>query len=79
MTDYFLTLSTQVQGLKNVPMSTLMNWPAYFSFAAVRVVAGTIIGVIPNMGGPVGVLINAGVAGFTDVVKFVTWENVRAA
>jgi len=75
--SYWATVESQIMGLKEIPMVTLANWPAYFSFAAVRVVSGTVINMIPNLGGYPGVIVNAGIAGFTDVVKFVTWEKVR--
>lgn len=64
-------------GLLNVPMQTLMQWPAFFSFALVRTGAGMVINAIPNVGGYPGMILNYGILGFSDVVKFVTWDNVK--
>jgi len=67
--------SKQYSGLLEVPGAVAMNWPTFFSFAVVRVVAGTAINLIPNVGGYLGMVVNAGVTGFGDVVKFATWDK----
>ena len=69
----------QVDILKSIPGTTLTYWPAWFTFAAVEYVEGIIIQVIPDVGGPVGMLVNAGLKGMTRVVQMVTWDAVRAA
>jgi len=65
-------------GLASVPMQTLMQWPAFFSFAVVRTAAGMVIRAVPRFGGYPGLIVEYGILGFSDVVKFVTWDAIKA-
>ena len=67
----------QVNVLKTIPGTTLSYWPAWFTFAVVEYVEGVLIQVIPDVGGPVGMIVNAGLKGMTRVVQMVTWDAVR--
>lgn len=79
MTDTWSTcVEKQWTALKNVPSKTMDHWPAYFTFAAVRVGTGVVGNLIPQDLGLVSTVLYAGFAGFTDVVKFVTWNETTA-
>lgn len=71
------TVYEQANVLKAIPGVALSFWPAWFTFSIVEYVEGVIIQVVPDVGGPVGMVVNAGLKGMTRVVQMVTWDLVR--
>lgn len=71
------TVYEQANVLKAIPGTAISYWPAWFTFSIVEYVEGVIIQVVPDVGGPVGMLVNAGLKGMTRVVQMVTWDLVR--
>ena len=72
-------LMQQFEAVKNIPMRVLANWPAYFGFFGVNYIAGIVLSAVPQLGGTVGVVEQAAVQGFVNVLNHVTWEAVKVA
>lgn len=70
--------SQQFEGMKAIPGALLMNWPVFFGFYAVEAVYAVALNFIPRMGGTVGMFENIALSGATEVLRFVTWEKLRA-
>lgn len=77
--DYSNKLNAQWNALCQVPMMTLSNWPAFFTFAIVDAVAGMAITALPRMSGTGGTIERAAITGFAQVVNFVTWDAIKGA
>ena len=72
-----LGFNKQYAAVAQVPGNTLRMWPAFFTFAIVDTLASMVYSVVPNTGGLIGVVINAGLQGASSVIKFTTWDAVR--
>lgn len=72
-------IGQQMTALRSIPATVLSYWGGWFTFSAVRLVEGMIIPMIPNPGGPLGQLVNAGIRGLVTTADMVTWDAIKAA
>lgn len=69
-------LYAQIEGIKNIPMRVVSNWPAFLSFGAIDYVVNQLVSLVPMVDGAAGTFVVGVLRGFRDTTKFVTWGAV---
>ncbi len=76
MQDVSSKLNAQIEGVKNIPMRVVANWPTFFTFGLVDWVVNSIIFAIPAVDGMGGSVLTGTLRGMRDTFKFVTWGAI---
>lgn len=70
-------VSQQVDIMKSIPGQLYQAMPVMFTFSLVQYATSVVINAIPDIGGPVGLIVGAGINGARTVVNLVLWDSYK--